>query len=212
MIEARSWGKLAAEEMMETNLQSPPIQISHIREQTIEYGEGWGYPHVCRVLRLIGEIGADLAYDADVTLYAAYLHDWGAFPRYRQPGVGHALRSMQVAESEILPYTNLSAEARQAVLEAIHLHDYRNLKPTTCVEALLLREADMLEMLGAIGILREFAWGPNNLKICYERVLARQAGIEDRLTLPRARTLAEQRLANMDHILAQLKIESFGIL
>jgi len=194
---------------MGTHPLHPPIHIPQLRHLTIEYGQGWGYAHVCRVLHLIEAIGAGMAYNAEVTQYAAYLHDWGAFPRYRQPGVEHALRSMQVAEAEILPYTSFSETERQAVLDAILLHDYRNLQPTISVEALLLREADMLEMLGVIGILREFAWGPNDLKVCHERVLARRDGIAGRLTLPGAIAIAEQRLASMDQTLAQLKAESF---
>lgn len=186
------------------------INISHLRDLTIEHGEGWGYPHVCRVLRLIDEIGTGLVYDKDVTLYATYLHDWGAFPRYRQPEVAHALRSMQVAELEILPFTNLSAEARQGVLDAISLHDYRDPRPAQAIESLLLREADMLEMLGVVGILREYACGPNDLRICYERVVARRVGIARRLSLPRAKVIAEARLASMDQMLALFEEESFG--
>jgi len=188
------------------------INISHIRDLTIEYGEGRGYPHVCRLLHLIEEIGSGLEYDENVTLYAAYLHDWGAFPHYLQTGVEHALRSMQVAEKEILPYTTLSKVAQQAVLEAIALHDYRDPRPADAIESLLLREADMLDFLGVVGILREFARGPNNLKVCYERALARRDKIAGRFILPRARVLAEVRLERMEILFANLKDESFDIL
>lgn len=189
----------------------PYINLSHLRALTIEYGEGWGYPHVCRVLRLVQEIGAGMIYDENVILYAAYLHDWGAFPRYRQASVDYALRSRQIAEKEILPNTNLSRSAQQAVLDAIDLHDYRDQRPAAG-EALLLREADMLDMLGVIGILREFGWGPNDLKACSERVLSRQACIVARLTLPRAQAIAAERLDRMERTLNQLKEESFDIL
>jgi uncharacterized protein len=198
--------------MNSESLSQAHIHISHLRALTIEYGEGWGYPHVCRVLRLIEEIGGGLEYDQDVTLYAAYLHDWGAFPRYRVPGVDHALRSMQVAELEILPYTSLSETSRQAVLEAISLHDYRDPRPAQALESLLLREADMLDMLGVVGLLREFAWGPNNLRVCYERLLSRKAAIAGRLSLPCAKIIAENRLACMEQALACLEGESFGYL
>ena len=187
------------------------INLSQLRALTIEYGEGWGYAHVCRVLRLVQEISAGTDYDENVILYAAYLHDWGAFPRYRLAGVDHVLRSQQIAEKEILPSTNLTAAARQAVLDAIALHDYRDLRPAVG-EALLLREADMLDMLGVIGILREFAWGPNDLKACYQRVLSRQSSIAGRLILPRSQAIASERLATMEQTLIHLKQESFDIL
>lgn len=194
------------------NSPNPPtIDPDRLRELTIELGEGWAYPHVCRVLRLVQEIGAGLPYDSIVILYAAFLHDWGAFPHYRQPGVDHALRSRQIAEMEILPRTNLSGSARQSVLDAIALHDYRDPRPAAG-EALLLREADMLDMLGVIGIVREFAWGPNNLRKCYERILARRTGIAGRLTLPKAQAIAAIRLASMEQTLGQLIEDSFDIL
>lgn len=188
------------------------INISHLRDLTIEYGEGWGYPHVCRVLRLVEEIGTGLAYDQTIILYAAYLHDWGAFPHYSQAGVEHALRSMQVAEKEILPHTNLPENDQSAILDAVALHDFRDLRSARATESLLLREADMLDMLGVVGVLREFAWGPNDLKVCYARAMARRDGIVGRLTLPRSKSMAEKRLSCMERLFSELISESFGIL
>ena len=196
---------------LQANFQSH-IYLSHLRDLTIEHGEGWGYPHVCRVIRLIEEIGVGLSYNQDVILYAAYLHDWGAFPRYRQAGIDHALRSMQIAELEILPHTTLSEPHRQAVLDAIALHDYRDQRPAAAVESLLLREADILDMLGMIGLLREFAWGPKDLKVSYERILARQESILGRLSLPRAQAIARERSSKMDLAISWLKEESFDFL
>jgi len=192
-------------------LNPPTINLSHLQALTIEYGEGWGYPHVRRVLRLVQEIGSDFSYNESVILFAAYLHDWGAFPRYRQAGIDHATHSRQIAEIEILPNTDLSTSARQAVLDAIALHDYRDTRPAVG-EALVLREADMLDMLRVIGIAREFAWGPNNLRACYERILSRRSGIAGRLNLQKAQMIAAQRLASMEQALQQLIAESFDIL
>jgi len=188
------------------------LNIDDIEQLTIQHGEAWGYPHVRRVLRLADQIGVDVPHDQTSLQYAAYLHDWGAFPRYRQPGVDHALRSKHIAETEVLPHTHLSPAAIAATLEAIALHDYRNELPTRSPEALLLREADCLDFLGAIGIAREFAWGPNDLRKCYERLLSRVKVIRGRLTLPRAVELAEQRFAEIEIFAGKLVEESFGYL
>jgi hypothetical protein len=59
------------------------------------------------------------------------------------------------------------------VLETIEVHDYRDLRPTHSSKALLLREADMLEFLGMIGMAREFARGPKDVEICQRRILER---------------------------------------
>lgn len=188
------------------------MDIAQIRQTTQELGQGWGFAHACRVLNLTELIGAEMNYNRSVVEYAVYLHDWGAFPTYVQPGVDHARRSRQVAEAEILPYTALSATEQALVAEAIELHDYRDPRPHTSLESLLLREADWLDMLGVIGIVREMAWGPNDLQRCYDRILARRAGIQGRLTLPKARTLEKERLAHMTETLRLLDAESFGIL
>lgn len=188
------------------------IDLEQIKQMTRELGQGWGFAHVSRVLTLIDLIGADLTYHREALVYAACLHDWGTFPAYVQPGVDHALRSRQVAETNILPYTGLSPAAQALAADAIELHDYRDPRPHTSTESLLLREADWLDMLGVIGIVREFAWGPNDLQKCRDRVLARRAGIVGRLTLPIAQQLATQRLTRMDAFLQSLEEESFGIL
>jgi hypothetical protein len=114
--------------------------------------------------------------------------------------------------AEVLPTTCLSAAAQVVIAEAIELHDYRDKRPHTSVESLLLREADWLDMLGVIGIVRVFAWGPNNLQKCYDRAVARCAGIQGRLIIPKAQELAEQRIVRMGHMLQLLQEESFGIL
>jgi len=117
-----------------------------------------------------------------------------------------------VAEAEILPQMDLSPAAQAVVLEAIELHDYRDLRPTRSIEALLLREADMLEFLGMIGLAREFARGPKDVAACQRRILSRRAGIEGRFSLPRARAIAQVRLERMAQCLRWLDEESFGIL
>lgn len=66
------------------------MNLQKIKAMTIEYGEGWAITHLWRVLGLVNLIGEKMPYDHDLVQYAAYLHDWGAFPRFQQPGVDHA--------------------------------------------------------------------------------------------------------------------------
>lgn len=193
-------------------MNHPHLTLDDIIHKTLEYGEGWAVAHARRLQALIQEIGVGLEYDPALLTLATYLHDWGAFPCFAQPGVEHALRSRQVAEVEILPQMDLSPAAQPVVLEAIELHDYRDQRPTRSVEALLLREADMLEFLGMIELAREFARGPKDVAACQRRILSRRAGIEGRFTLPRAHDIAQVRLERMAQCLRWLDEESFGIL
>ena len=59
--------------------------------------------HAKRLLELIKQIGVDVPYDCQVMELAAYMHDWGAFPKYIKKNVEHAIRSRQIVEMEILP-------------------------------------------------------------------------------------------------------------
>jgi len=171
----------------------------------------WALAHVHRVLRLAEEVGAELGYDRRAFAVAAYLHDWGAFPRHRQAGVDHALRSRQVAETEILPRMDLTDEQVVLILDAVERHDYRDSRPATSNEALLLREADFLDFLGVIGVVREctgeLAPGPYDLAMRYRRILARRDALHDRFTLPRAKDIATERLARMTQCLVWLQEE-----
>jgi len=186
--------------------------LEDIIHMTGEAGEAWAVAHAKRLLELIKQIGAEVPYDSRVLELAVYLHDWGAFPKYIQKDVEHAVRSRQVVEMEILPYLDLSAGQKSVLLETIEFHDYRDRRSTQSKEALLLREADMLEFLGMIGMAREFARGPKNVEACYKRILSRRYGIQGRFTLPRAQEIAQVRLERMEQSLGWLLEESFGML
>lgn len=189
-----------------------PLVLEDIIQMTLQDGEGWAVAHSRRLLILIREIVQSLAYDEPALTLAVYLHDWGAFPAYQQKNVEHALRSRQVAEGKILPYMTLEPAQKAVILEAIELHDYRDLRPPSSLEALLLREADMLEFLGMIGIGRDFARGPKDIARCRQRILDRREAIQGRFTLPAAQAIAKTRLERLDQCLHWLEEESFGIL
>jgi uncharacterized protein len=188
------------------------LTFDDIIQMTVQVGEDWAIAHAKRLIELVKQISGDLSYDTHIMELAAYMHDWGAFPKYIQKDIEHAVRSRQVVESEILPHLPLTADQKEILLETIELHDYRDLRPTQSNEALLLREADMLEFLGMIGMAREFARGPRNVETCYKRILSRRNGIQNRFTLPRAREIARVRLERMNTCLGWLGEESFGVL
>ncbi len=186
------------------------MNLQDLERLTAEYGEGWGLAHVRRLFKLVGQIDAGVTYDREALSFAIYLHDWGAFTHFKRTGVEHALRSKEVAEGEILPHTSLSHLQKSIVLEAIEYHDYRCVLPVWSMEAQLLREADFLDFIGAIGVAREFAWRPNQMKKALESVLARRESIRGRFTFPAAQRIAEVRLDRLDKIIHWIQEESLG--
>jgi HD superfamily phosphodiesterase len=186
--------------------------LDDIIQLTLYAGENWAVAHAKRLIALVKLISTDIPYDSHILEMAAYLHDWGAFPCYMQKGVEHAIRSRQVVEAEILPRLDLSPAQEEILLETIDLHDYRDMRPTRSNEALLLREADMLEFLGMIGMARDFARGPRNVETCYNRILSRRNEIQGRFSIPCAQEIAQVRLERMEKSLQWLNEESFGSL
>jgi HD superfamily phosphodiesterase len=186
------------------------LALDDIIQLTLDVGEDWAVAHAKRLLELVKQISGDLPYDERVMELAVYMHDWGAFPVHFQKDVEHALRSRQVVESDILPRLPLTADQKEILLEMIELHDYRDMRPTRSNEVLLLREADMLEFLGMMGMAREFARGPKNVETCYKRILSRRDGIQSRFTLPRAQEIARVRLERMEVCLGWLQRKVLG--
>ena len=186
------------------------MDINDLERMTEEFGEGWAGPHVRRLFKLIDRIAAGLTYDREALCYAVWLHDWGAFPRFYRSGVDHGLRSRQVAETEILPQIQITAQQKKIILDAIEYHDYRCVLPAGSQEAVLLREADFLDFLGAIGVAREFGWGPNQIKKVIARIKSRRDGIRGRFTIRAAQAIAEERLDRMEKILEWIDEESLG--
>jgi uncharacterized protein len=106
------------------------------------------YGHQPRLYALATEIGSGMHYDDDILFAAAWMHDLGVFLGHRPQDPG------QLSRWDHVPYT-IPPQKLDGVAEAI-LHHQPKDEPTT-VEATLLRDADILEQLGAIGILRAAA-------------------------------------------------------
>jgi HD superfamily phosphodiesterase len=193
--------------MIETQLT-----LDDIIQMTMQVGESWAVAHAKRLIELVKQISVDIPYDAHVMELATYMHDWGAFPKYIQRGMEHPVRSRQVVEADILPRLPLKANQKEILLETIELHDYHDMRLTKSNEALLLREADMLEFLGMMGMARDFARGPRNVETCYKRILSRRNDIQGRFTIPRAKEIAKVRLERMEISLGWLVDESFGVM
>jgi uncharacterized protein len=115
------------------------------------------YGHQPRLYALTRAIGEGLTYDDDIVWAAAWLHDLGVFVGNR-PENHDELRCWDHVRyacdraTTILSHAGFPSEKIPAVLDAIRTHQPAD-DPQT-IEATILRDADILEQLGAIGILR----------------------------------------------------------
>lgn len=174
------------------------INKDEIVNLTEEYGGQWGINHTRRLLYLISLINAGQKYDADVVWVAAHLHDWGAYSKWQQNEIDHALRSTQVAES-FLTQKGYPKEFIEPVLEVIKFHHSGD--PNRSIESILLSDADALDFLGVVGVLRDFSKNPRNLRKAYEITQQRRNKVPQMIILEKAKEIAALRIQQMDELL-----------
>ncbi len=174
---------------------------------TKEYGGEWGLNHTRRLLHLISIIGEGLEYDAEAVWIAAHLHDWGAYSPWAQKDVDHALRSRQVAET-FLSERGCPEGMKSAILECIELHHAAGAERS--LESILLRDADILDFLGVVGILRDFSKNPRDLRKAYLETKRRREKLPALLCIEKAREIAAQRITEMEELWDRFEAESFG--
>jgi uncharacterized protein len=179
-------------------------EIVHL---TKTYGGQWGINHTRRLLRLIDIIGEGYRYDTEVVWLAAHLHDWGGYAAWAQEGVDHAVRSRQVAAS-FLAEKGCDEALIAPVLECIETHHTGD--PNRSLEAILLSDADALDFLGVVGILRYFSKKPSDLRKAYETTKGRKDKLPGLLCLPKSKEIARQRVRLMEEMLAAFEEETFG--
>jgi uncharacterized protein len=115
------------------------------------------FGHQPRLYALACRIGEGMEYDDDILFAAAWMHDLGVFLGHRPEDREQLARWEHVTYTiartrELLPGWGFPVEKLAGVEEAIRTHQAKD--EPVLVEAVLLRDADILEQLGAIGIMR----------------------------------------------------------
>jgi uncharacterized protein len=110
-----------------------------------------GWEHIQRVYKLALYIAEREKADHFIVGLAALMHDIGHLSKDKTKP--HGDLSMMMA-GEILTAHDVIAGTQEAILHAIAAHSFSlNIEPLT-LEAKIVRDADRLDSLGAIGILR----------------------------------------------------------
>lgn len=183
------------------------IDKERIAALTEEYGGGWGINHTRRLLKLIDMIGAGQEYDHETVWLACYLHDWGGYKAWIQDGVDHALRSKQVV-GEYLTKAGIDPRQKEAVLECIEYH--HSATKANSIEAALLFDADALDFLGVVGVLRRFSMNARDLKKGYEAAKAGMEKLPEALIFDKSKEMAKDRLPRMKELFEVFEKETFG--
>lgn len=177
------------------------------------------YSHQARLYQLATQIAAGLDYDDEIVHAAVWLHDLGVFIGHRpeEPellsrwdNVAYAAERVPVLLSE----WGFPSEKIAAVVDAIRTH-LPSGEPST-IEATILRDADILEQLGAVTILRTVSKVGRDTRFHTFgdaiNVLRRQVQtLPSQLRLEAAKTLAEPRIAVLRAFLAAAEAEANGV-
>jgi uncharacterized protein len=176
--------------------------------------------HQPRLYALTQLVGRGLTYDDDVVYAAAWLHDLGVFIGHRPEDPVELSRwdnvayAMKQAPAALLQSGFPTTKVAQ-VVEAIRTHQ-PHLSPSA-IEGTILRDADILEQLGAIAILRVAAKIGRDTRYSTFTDAAttlRKVLVElpDKLHLDAAKALAQPRIALLQGFLEELDQEAHGAL
>jgi HD superfamily phosphodiesterase len=158
--------------------------------------------HILRVLRRCISLGEKLNADLEILAAAVYLHDLG---RHYIDDKAHGALSALKADP-VLERINFPQEKRGAVLHAIRVHDVGAApEDRTTLESKILYDADKIDTLGVVGVLRYIRhfYGKKPIDYILDDIDARWEG----LALPETRSLALQEYKYIKDYFAQLKKE-----
>ena len=190
---------------------------TYIRENALPVDK---YSHQPRLYALTLQLAqsAGLAYDDDILHAAVWLHDLGVFEGHRPVDPDALSKWDNVAYAcEMIPALLTSwrfpAEKIPAVIDAIRQH-VANGRPAT-PEAILLHDADLLELLGAVGIMRALSKVGRDTRYTTHgsvvKVIESALQLPDQLLLPAAKLIAEQKVSVLQMFLTALTNETYGI-
>lgn len=185
----------------------------YIREQARPIDK---YSHQPRLYRLTQQIAAGLEYDDDIVYAAVWLHDLGVFIGHRPEQIEALSRWDNVAYAvervpALLDGWGFPAGKIAGVVEAIRTHLPSG--DPQAIEGVILRDADILEQLGAVTILRTASKVGRDTRFpTFAEALGaleRQADtLPAQLRLPKARELSTERIMTLSAFLQAAAAET----
>jgi len=188
------------------------------------------FDHVLRVLALAERIGQAEGADLEIVRTAALLHDAGR-EQAEADGLDHAAFAADRAREILAGQPPAKVEA---IAHAIAAHRFRTGPEPATLEARVLFDADKLDVIGAMGVARAFAYGgahgqrlwapvgavdvarwleegddPHDHTPVHEFVV-KLSRVKERLFTPTGRAIAEERHAYMVAFFERLAAEVQG--
>ena len=176
------------------------------------------FGHQVRLYELTRQVGVGLSYDDDVVFAAVWLHDLGVFEGNRPADLLQLQRWNHVEyaierSNVLLTAVDFPSEKITTVTTVIREHQPQD-NPSS-LESVIVRDADMLEQLGSVAILRTAAkLGSDTRFSRFADVIGhlrhQLAALPDRMVLDSSKMLALSRQELLQHFLAQIEREGVG--
>ena len=167
-----------------------------------------GWPHVIRVLHLAEKIAKMENANIYIVRTSALLHDIGRMYEMRQ-NKNHAIISAEMAK-DLLDSLNVCENCVEEVVHAIKAHSFSlGIEPKT-IEAKVLSDADKLDALGAVGIIRAIMFNVKNnrgIEKMIQHFFDKLLTLKDLMNTESAKKLAEDRHKFMVEFIKRLKKE-----
>ncbi len=193
------------------------------RQQLADYIRAQAQPidkvsHQPRLYALACELADGVSVDDDILYAACWLHDLGVFIGHRPEDPAQLASwdnvAYAIAQTPLLLQQFGFPTAKIPAVQAA-IRDHHPQARPTAIEAILLHDADLLELLGAVGLLRTL--GKVGRDTRYQTfadllpVLEGYSRLEPQLLSEAARRLAVPRLALLRQFLQQAREESQGL-
>ena len=193
-----------------------------------------GFDHVLRVYRMAERLALVERADVEIVHAAALLHDAeGSATTGGEIGRSNHHHASSEFARQILEAENWPPERIAAVQHCIRAHRFRdNSEPPQSLEAKILFDADKLDVIGAIGVVRTVAFDivvgqpvysepsqlflstgekePGEPHSSYHEYLFKLSHIKERLFTATARAIAEERHQFMAEFFTRLAAEERG--
>ncbi len=171
-----------------------------------------GWEHTRRVCELSKKLGKEENADLEVLEFAALLHDVGIHESRKK----HGEKSADIARDILKNY-----DRKEKVIDCIRSHRFGNSSKSKSIETKVLQDADMLDAIGAIGIIRAAYFSGLNERSVYDssgdiseeydnrsetmidHFHEKLLKIKERLNTSTAKKLAEDRHEFMKNFLTQ---------
>ncbi|MFQ5573989.1 MAG: HD domain-containing protein [Nitrosopumilaceae archaeon] len=119
----------------------------------------WGANHSLRIYRVALELAKkeNLKVDNEVLFIVAMLHDVGAFGKFKKEGTDHSDRSIEFFKEHLRLFGFKAGDEKIGHIVATMKGHMFYRSPENSNEALLLRDADILDFLGNTAIARLYS-------------------------------------------------------